>query len=128
MALQTEQEVKNALAGSTGATEQESTNAMLVRATPQVVTTTATLGINSGTVVLAASAGGAYTVTLPSAVTVPGIGFTIVKTDAAANTVTVGTTSSQTINGSTTYTGLTAQYKVLRVVSNGANWLIVGTF
>lgn len=124
----TEQEIWNAQAGTNGATEQEAREAIAARGVPLVVSTTATLTVASSRYVLAASAGGAYTITLPSAVTVPGIDFTITKTDAAANTVTVGTTSAQTINGATTYTGLTAQYKVLRVVSDGANWVVVGTF
>lgn len=124
----TTQELVNLMAGTTGLTEQEATERIYGRVTPLVVTAATTLTTASGEYVLADSAGGAYAVTLPSAVTVPGLRFTIVKTDAAANTVTVGTTSSQTINGSTTYTGLTAQYKVVQLVSNGANWLIVGTF
>ena len=42
-----------------------------------------------------------------------------------ANAVTVGTTSSQTIDGAATY-ALSAQYKYVKVVSDGSHWIIVG--
>jgi len=51
--------------------------------------------------------------------------FTIKKIDASGNAVTLGTTSSQTIDGSTTFS-LPTQYKYVTVVSDGANWIIVG--
>jgi hypothetical protein len=38
--------------------------------------------------------------------------------------ITVATTGSQTIDGSTTYS-LGSQYKYVVVVSNGANWIVV---
>ena len=41
------------------------------------------------------------------------------------NLLTVATTSSQTIDGAITYE-LSAQYKYVKVVSDGANWLIIG--
>ena len=67
----------------------------------------------------------AFTITLPTAVSKDGQTFTIKKIDASANAVTVGTTSSQTIDGSTTYS-LPTRYKYVTVVSDGANWIIVG--
>lgn len=67
-----------------------------------------------------------FTITLPTAVGNSGLEFTIFKIDSTANLVTIATTSSQTINGATTYTLLNAQYKYVRVKSNGANWYIVG--
>lgn len=51
--------------------------------------------------------------------------YVIKKTDASGNAVTVGTTSSQTIDGSTTYS-LATQYKYVVVQSNGSNWFIIG--
>ena len=39
--------------------------------------------------------------------------------------MTVGTTLSQTIDGSTTYS-LPTRYKYVTIVSDGANWIIVG--
>jgi hypothetical protein len=67
----------------------------------------------------------AFTITLPTAVARDGQTFTIKKIDNSANAVTLGTTSSQTIDGNTTYT-LSARYKYVTVVSDGGNWMIVG--
>ncbi len=66
-----------------------------------------------------------FTITLPTAVGIKGQTYTIKRTNAGANTVTVGTTSSQTIDGSTTYL-LSALYMYVKVVSDGTNWIIVG--
>lgn len=66
----------------------------------------------------------AFQVTLPTASGRTGQRYTIKKTDSSANAVTVGTTSSQTIDGSTTYS-LATQWKYVTVVSNGSNWLII---
>jgi hypothetical protein len=62
------------------------------------------------------------TITLPTAPSVNGRYYTIKLT--ASGTGTIATTSSQTIDGSTTYS-LSAQYKYVTVVSNGSNWIIV---
>lgn len=67
---------------------------------------------------------GAFNVTLPTASGRSGQTYTIKKTDSGANAVTVNTTSSQTIDGSTTYS-LATQWKYVTVVSNGSNWLII---
>jgi hypothetical protein len=87
------------------------TGAYTIVATDQVLTGDAT------------SAG--FTITLPTAVSKDGQTFTIKKIDASGNAVTLGTTSSQTIDGSTTFS-LPTQYKYVTVVSDGANWIIVG--
>lgn len=63
------------------------------------------------------------TITLPTAVGISGRIYTV-KLTAATSSGTVATTSSQTIDGSTTYS-LSAQYKYVTVQSNGANWLII---
>jgi hypothetical protein len=68
----------------------------------------------------------AFTITLPTAASKTGQRYTIKKTDSSANAVTVGTTSSQTIDGSATYS-LATQYKFITVVSNGSNWLIISS-
>jgi lysophospholipase L1-like esterase len=62
------------------------------------------------------------TITLPTAVGISGKTFTIKLT--ASGSATVATTSSQTIDGSTTYS-LASQYKYVTVQSNGANWIII---
>lgn len=66
---------------------------------------------------------GTFTVTLPSAATVSGIEFLI--KNSGTGTITVATTSSQTIDGATSY-ALTTQYKYVTVKSNGANWIVIG--
>lgn len=68
----------------------------------------------------------AFTITLPTAIGNSGLIFTFKKVDSTANLVTIGTTSSQTIDGSTTYVGLASQYKYVTIYSNNANWLIMG--
>lgn len=62
------------------------------------------------------------TMTLPTAVGVTGQEYTIKLT--ASGSCTVATTSSQTIDGSTTYS-LVSQYKYVTVQSNGANWIVI---
>lgn len=68
--------------------------------------------------------GGTRVLTLPSAIGVASFRFTIRKKDSSGNAVTVGTTSSQNINASTTYS-LATQYKYVTVESDGANWMVV---
>lgn len=63
-----------------------------------------------------------FTVTLPTAVGISGKRFSIKKIDATANLVTIATTSSQTIDGSTTNTSLAMQYKSISIISNGSNY------
>lgn len=67
----------------------------------------------------------AITITLPTAVGVTGRTYTIKKVDSGAGNVIIATTSSQTIDGGTTYT-LGNQYTGITVVSNGTNWDICG--
>jgi hypothetical protein len=78
----------------------------------------------SDSVITADATGGAFTVTLPTAVGIAGRAYTVKKIDASANAVTVGTTSSQTIDGAVT-AALSARYQFVTVVSDGANWQIV---
>ncbi len=63
------------------------------------------------------------TITLPTAVGIQGRIYTIKLT--ASGSCTISTTSSQTIDGSTTYT-LSAQYKYVTIESNNAGWNIIG--
>lgn len=62
------------------------------------------------------------TITLPTAVGISGRVYIVKLTSAGSSTV--ATTSSQTIDGSTTYS-LSAQYKYVTVQSNNANWIII---
>jgi hypothetical protein len=64
---------------------------------------------------------GSFTVTLPSAVTVGAGKNYIIKNSGTATTITIATTSSQTIDGSAPGV-LTGTLIPLRVISDGANW------
>jgi ribosomal protein S4E len=75
--------------------------------------------------ILGNASAGAITITLPTSVGASGKVYTIKKVDSSANAVTVGTTTSQTIDGVTTYS-LANQYGGVTVQSDGANWLIIG--
>lgn len=65
---------------------------------------------------------GTFTVTLPTAASITGRIYVI--KNSGAGVITVATTSSQTIDGSTTYT-LNTQYQSITVQSNGSNWIIL---
>jgi hypothetical protein len=74
-------------------------------------------------VLLVSAASGNLTLTLPTAAGITGRIYTVKRTDSTtANTVTVATTSSQTIDGATTYTRLWDQNTYVQVISDGANW------
>ena len=75
-------------------------------------------------VILANATGGAFTVTLPSAVGRMGQQPIVVKrTNAGANAVTLGSASG-TIDGAATQS-LGAQYVSYQLVSDGTNWHII---
>ena len=80
----------------------------------------------SDSVILANAAAGNIVMTLPTAVGINGREYYIKKTDTALNTVTINTTSSQTIDGETSYL-LTTQWEYIKIVSNGSNWVIIGS-
>jgi trimeric autotransporter adhesin len=93
--------------------------------TVNIVTKTSnyTATANDNTI-LANTQAGAVTITLPTAVGISGKLYTIKKIDSTANVVTVNTTSSQTIDGSTSYTMNTA-YSGVNIQSDNANWWII---
>ncbi|MFM2362007.1 MAG: hypothetical protein RLZZ316_909 [Bacteroidota bacterium] len=66
----------------------------------------------------------ATTLTLPDATTMTGRAYWIKNNSSNASTLTIATTSSQTIDGVTTW-ALSERYKALKLVSNGTNWDIV---
>lgn len=74
-------------------------------------------------VILADGAGGAFSVTLPTAVGVTKP-FRIKRINSGSNNITVATTSAQTIDGAANYV-ISQQYESITVVSNGTNWMIV---
>jgi hypothetical protein len=83
--------------------------------------TTLTLAAGTHDVVINDATSAGITITLPTAVGITGKVFHIKKKDSSANTVTIATTSSQTIDGSTTQV-ISVQYRSWSVVSDGANW------
>jgi len=62
------------------------------------------------------------TITLPNAAGISGRIYTVKLT--ASGSSTIATTSSQTIDGATTYS-LSAQYKYVTVMSNNTQWIII---
>lgn len=69
--------------------------------------------------------GGAFSVTLPTAVGVSGKTYDVIKTDTSlTNIITIATTSSQTIRGAASVT-LNTQNEVWRLVSDGSNWQVL---
>jgi hypothetical protein len=65
---------------------------------------------------------GTFTATLPTAVSVSGKTYTV--KNSGTGTITVATTSAQTIDGASTQP-LVTQYSAITMVSDGANWKIV---
>lgn len=90
-----------------------------------------TIGSNSGSspgtvggeTVLCDATSGTITVTLPTAVGTHNV-HSIKKVDSSSHSVTINTTSSQTIDGGSTATIL-IQYASISVVSDGSNWNII---
>ena len=83
----------------------------------KAVTTTYAIGPNDNTIDCTS---GTFNVTLPTAVGIAGKRY-IVK-NSGAGTITLNTTSSQTIDG--TVVRSLSQYDSFFVESNGANWII----
>jgi len=64
------------------------------------------------------------TITLPTAVGIVGKVYTIKQLAAYTSGTLINTTGGQLIDGAATYT-LSAQYKFVTVISDGANWQII---
>lgn len=78
-------------------------------------------------VVTVDSTSASFTVTLPTAASVAGKTIIIKKLNSTLNPVTVATTSSQTIDGSTSIQLWTLN-EFVAVTSNGSNWIITNKF
>lgn len=74
--------------------------------------------------VLGNAATGNISITLPTAVGAAGRFYTVKKVDSTANTVTVATTSAQTIDGQASKV-LSIQYDGIQVQSDNANWVVI---
>lgn len=90
---------------------------------PQTATYSATLNDDT---ITGATNGGAFSITLPTAVGHTGKTYKIVKSDTSANLLTVTTTSSQTLwSGGPTSTVMHMQGDYIEVQSDGANWMFL---
>ncbi len=78
-------------------------------------------------VVLADATSGAITITLPTAASMSGKIFFIKRISSAANAVTIGRTSSQTVDGVNADVTLATNYQSLWIMSDGSNWLKLST-
>jgi hypothetical protein len=89
----------------------------------QTKTSAYTLTANDS-VILADASGGAFTLTLPTAVGISGTVYTI-KRISASNNVTIDGAGAETIDGAATYV-LTAQWQAVELISNGTSWFVIG--
>ncbi|MGZ3842997.1 MAG: beta strand repeat-containing protein [Bdellovibrio sp.] len=80
---------------------------------------------DSDNVVLGNANSGVVSMTLPTAVGIMGRQYTIKKTDGSSNSVVVGTTGGQTIDGGPSVQ-LANRYQYVVLISDGANWGIIG--
>lgn len=85
---------------------------------------TAATTLSSDHCVVYCSGTTSYAVTLPTSVGITGRMYYIKKTSTSAYTLTISTTSSQTIDGAVSL-AFTQQYASYTVISNGSNWLII---
>lgn len=75
------------------------------------------------TLIQADASGGAFTITLYTAVGNSGRKVRVIKTESSTNAVTIDANGSETINGSLTY-AVRGGSDVVELTSNGSNWLI----
>jgi hypothetical protein len=96
-----------------------------VRGTTLAKSLAYTLTLNDNTkLVLADASGGAFNLTLPSAVAVGrGYAIAIKKTDATTNGVTLVTAGAETIDGAASYV-ISSQFNSVNIVTDGTNWFI----
>lgn len=88
----------------------------------------ASVSLNTGTTlgtthryVRGDASGAAFTITLPAVGGLIGRVYSIKKTDASGNAVTIDANASETIDGALTFP-LTLQYQSVTIVSNGSSW------
>lgn len=79
---------------------------------------------DSDAVILCDASGGAFTVTLPTAVGISGKVYRIKKIDSSANAITIDADGSETIDDSTTRV-LSSQYDAITIISDGSEWWIL---
>jgi hypothetical protein len=91
---------------------------------PVVSKTSAYTATISDHTILCDATSAAFTISLPTAAGITGRRYTIKKTDASANAITVDPAGSETIDGAATKS-LSAQWDWLTVQSDGTNWRTV---
>ena len=79
---------------------------------------------SSDTVIFANATSGNVTITLPAASGLAGYRFYIKRIDSSSNTCTISRTSTDTIDGMTSFT-IDQQYTSIAVVSDGSAWYIL---
>jgi len=93
-------------------------------ATWNTLTKTTTYSVNAGELILADTTGGGFTITLPLSSANANLAIRIKKISSDGNTVTVGVSGSDHIDGATTKT-FTSQYTSIDVIADGSgNWWI----
>lgn len=89
------------------------------------VSTATTIALSDlGKTVNGNATGGAFTITLPTAVGNTGFMVTLRKSDSSSNAVTIDGDGAETIDGATTL-ALTAQYDVVGLISDGTAWRVL---
>lgn len=92
------------------------------RVITKATTYTATI---SDEIILVDGSGGAWTLSLPTAVGIKGKKFKIIRTDnTIANAVSVDPSGAQTIGGISANFGIYTQDEMLEIVSDNSNWQI----
>lgn len=76
-------------------------------------------------IILADAAGGAFTLTLPTAAAMSGHGVYVVRMNLGVNAVTIDADGAELINGTTTAV-LTLQYQSILLWSDGTQWVSIG--
>jgi hypothetical protein len=96
-------------------------------AAPSVANKTANYTLTtSDSTITATATGGAFSLTLPTAVGNSGLTFNLVRTDQTlANIITIATTSSQLIGSYGTSVTLATQDESWQLQSDGANWVVL---
>jgi hypothetical protein len=115
-------------AGTTAPLIMAGTNATVYKNNGVLETTTKTTPYTltaTDSVILADATTAAFIATLPSAVGIAGRQYTVKRVNGGSNSVSIGTTSSQLIEGVSTKTLGTA-FSYVTVVSDGVGWVVVG--
>ena len=98
-----------------------------VTVTSNLVTkTSAYAATASDQTILGNATTGSFSVTLPTSVGITGKIYIVKKVDSSVNTVTIATTSAQTIDGAASKV-LSYQYDGMQIQSDGANWVIIAS-